>query len=120
VTPIQRNQKWRKANPEKVKAIRRAWLDKNPGYLGPARQAKVDFANNLRSATPCADCLNYFHFVAMDFDHRPGETKVEEVMAMIANSKPMERILTEIAKCDIVCANCHRIRTWRRQPVRFK
>jgi hypothetical protein len=50
----------------------------------------------------------------MDFDHRDPALKVKRVPAMIA-SHGIEGILAEVAKCDIVCANCHRLRTFKRR-----
>jgi hypothetical protein len=49
----------------------------------------------------------------MDFDHRDGEVKRGNVGAKIG-IWGWPRILAEIAKCDLICANCHRIRTARR------
>ena len=49
----------------------------------------------------------------MDFDHRDGTTKVSSVTRLINRS--IEVLLAEVAKCDIVCANCHRIRTFERR-----
>jgi hypothetical protein len=50
----------------------------------------------------------------MDFDHRQGETKRAVVTRMIGRSG-LARIFAEAAKCDIVCANCHRVRTFVRR-----
>lgn len=58
---------------------------------------------------PCADCGLRFHPVCMDFDHRDPSEKVRNISAMVAQN--WETIEIEIAKCDLVCANCHRIRT---------
>ena len=57
---------------------------------------------------PCADCGGRFPSVCMDFDHVRGE-KLFQIGA--ANSRSTENVLAEIAKCDVICANCHRIRT---------
>jgi rRNA-processing protein FCF1 len=46
----------------------------------------------------------------MDFDHRDPTTKRMAVTRMIGRAGTA-RILEEVAKCDIVCANCHRLRT---------
>jgi len=46
----------------------------------------------------------------MDFDHVRGE-KVLSISAMVHKGFSWESILAEIAKCDVVCSNCHRIRT---------
>ena len=42
------------------------------------------------------------------------------VSAMVTRGVAMEMILEEIAKCDLVCANCHRMRTWTRGKTRGK
>ena len=49
----------------------------------------------------------------MDFDHRDPDTKVKAVPRLIFGS--IDRMLAEAAKCDIVCANCHWLRTFRRR-----
>ncbi|MEX0709907.1 MAG: hypothetical protein WD116_01745 [Chloroflexota bacterium] len=59
---------------------------------------------------PCADCGQRFPACAMDFDHRDPESKRYGVTRMIGRAG-VARILVEAAKCDIVCANCHRSRT---------
>jgi len=71
--------------------------------------AKVDALKDV----PCLDCGGCFQPVAMDFDHIRGE-KIATVAQM--RSMPWARALLEIAKCELVCANCHRIRTQQRMP----
>ncbi len=66
-------------------------------------------------ALPCMDCGGYFHFSAMDFDHVRGQKAFN---VGNARSYAKAKILAEIAKCDVVCANCHRIRTYRRDHER--
>lgn len=63
---------------------------------------------------PCSDCGKTFSSVAMDFDHVRG-VKFRMVSTMVNYS--WERVLDEIAKCELVCANCHRIRTKFRKSV---
>jgi len=48
----------------------------------------------------------------MDFDHVRGN-KITEVSALLGFAS-LERLQLEIAKCDLVCANCHRVRTRKR------
>lgn len=48
----------------------------------------------------------------MDFDHRPGTKKNQCVGTLFANHAKDDVIAREVAKCDLICANCHRIRTW--------
>ena len=74
----------------------------------------ADLLDQLRSV-PCADCGERFPQFAMDFDHRDAHQKVRGVSRMINGS--IDRMLAEAAKCDIVCANCHRLRTFQRRQV---
>lgn len=84
-----------------------------PYYLGPNRQALTDWVEGLKSVTPCVDCNTTFPPECMDFDHVVGD-KVAGIAYMISRSYPRDSIVAEMAKCELVCANCHRIRTRRR------
>jgi hypothetical protein len=70
------------------------------------RQFIVDY---LR-AHPCVDC-GEADIVVLEFDHL--RDKVASISQMIRNNE-LARIIEEIAKCDVVCANCHRRRTAQR------
>jgi hypothetical protein len=60
---------------------------------------------------PCVDC-GETNIVVLDFDHRDSATKAHSV-TVLARHKPWPRVLAEIAKCEVRCANCHRRRTAR-------
>lgn len=72
-----------------------------------AVQAKVDSVKRM----PCTDCGGKFPSVAMDFDHVKGE-KRWSIAAGIRLGRQWEEIAAELEKCVLVCANCHRVRTW--------
>ena len=80
-------------------------------------RAHARFLDALRDV-PCADCGGRFPPCAMDFDHREPGTKLATVTRMIGRAA-IVRILAEAAKCDIVCANCHRARTYGRRAAPF-
>lgn len=65
---------------------------------------------------PCADCGKRFPSVAMEFDHLPGHKKLFKISDATNYSK--EKLRAEIAKTEVVCANCHAIRTHRRRLAR--
>ena len=71
-----------------------------------AKQRIRDFLNDAKSV-PCMDCGKSYPPFVMDFDHVRGEKKCD-IARM--SSRSMTAINKEIAKCDVVCANCHRIR----------
>ena len=64
-------------------------------------------------ARPCADCGILYPYYVMDFDHRDGATKSFSLHSVHRVTK--RAIMQEIAKCDVVCANCHRERTHQRR-----
>lgn len=67
------------------------------------------YLRDMKEKTPCVDCkINYPYYV-MDFDHVRGK-KHANVMELVPTLSK-KKIDEEIAKCEIVCSNCHRIRT---------
>ena len=69
----------------------------------------AQYLRDLKTKTPCVDCgINYPYYV-MDFDHVRGQ-KHANVMELVSTLSK-KKIDEEIAKCEIVCSNCHRIRT---------
>lgn len=60
---------------------------------------------------PCADCQKCYPHYVMDFDHRVDEVKLFNLGNSVNMIGSADRITAEIEKCDVVCANCHRIRT---------
>lgn len=65
----------------------------------------------------CADCGYSKWAGALDFDHLPEFTK-SFAIGQNTGSKTWEQLVVEIAKCEVVCANCHRERTDRRRNVK--
>jgi NAD-dependent dihydropyrimidine dehydrogenase PreA subunit len=59
---------------------------------------------------PCHDCGSKFPWYVMEFDHREGERKLDTIATLVARGD-RQAVLTELQKCDLVCANCHKIRT---------
>lgn len=78
------------------------------------RAITIQMVNEAKSK-PCADCGHKYPYYVMDFDHLPGTEKVDGISVMRANGRSRKLILEEIAKCDVVCANCHRERTHQRR-----
>ena len=62
----------------------------------------------IKEASGCVDCGVNNHIV-LDFDHL--RDKKYNVSRMIHDGFSWKAIKREIAKCEVVCANCHRIRT---------
>lgn len=61
---------------------------------------------------PCVDC-GFKRPSALDFDHVRGEKKKNVSQMVTDGNTRWDDILLEIEKCEVRCANCHRIKTAR-------
>ena len=96
---FQYHAKWYKENFEKAKIRIYAYRTEHMVRL------------NALKNVPCVDCGGRFPPECMDFDHVRGK---KLFLVSTARQRSIETSLAEIAKCEVVCANCHRIRTKRR------
>lgn len=82
---------------------------KNNKRRYPSRDLKRGLINDQKN-NPCVECGESFHPWQMDFDHING-VKRFKLSAAPSTSVSVEEISEEIAKCELVCVNCHRVRT---------
>ena len=75
--------------------------------------AKRRLVINKFKDVPCTDCGIRYAWYVMQFDHRDPITKLFYIGRAIVSRK-LEDLVGEVAKCDVVCANCHAIRTYKR------
>lgn len=69
------------------------------------KKAKADLVEAFGGR--CVDCGYSGSVVALEFHHRDASTKSFSIGTA---SVSRERLWAEAAKCDLVCANCHRTR----------
>lgn len=80
------------------------------------RTRNKSLVDEIRSGAVCADCKKSYPPHVMDFDHVEGG-KTANVMDLVYEPASVERLLAEIALCEIVCSNHHRQRTWDRRQA---
>ena len=77
-------------------------------WTSERRKVKKDMIDNIKLTSGCVDCGYSDNTAALDFDHVRGE-KRHNVANMLTLSD--EILLAEIEKCEVRCANCHRVRS---------
>lgn len=130
-------EKWRKLNPDKAKLSQRKndekrkginrynsevrkkwyknktndpkWKEKINNQYNNRRKKIQEFIRNYKLSKGCADCGYNKHHAALEFDHVDGEKEFN-----VCNAKSIKQAKEEIKKCEVVCSNCHRIRTYER------
>ncbi len=70
---------------------------------------------SLKASNQCIDCKKYCDPRIMEFDHI---IKKRHGIGSLASSGSVNSIFKELAKCQTVCANCHRLRTWKRRQFK--
>lgn len=118
MTPFNETQKdGRKRSTTKNAVYKRAHYQRTREKQLVTAKAKTEsrrrLLHSIKITAGCADCGYNAHPVALDFDHRPGEKKLFCVASGLSRS--LKSLFLEIMKCDVVCSNCHRIRTAERR-----
>ena len=118
----ERSRRWRQANPERRRQVSAAYRARNVEKVRAcdresqvrSRAERRAWLDEYKVKAGCADCGYRAHPRALDFDHI-GTDKAGDVGRMMHGRIAWPIILAEIAKCEVVCANCHRIRTYERE-----
>lgn len=104
------------ADKTKQRESQREWRRLHQDYYNQkrreARRRNRIIANGFKNQ-PCADCNQWYPPCVMDFDHVRG-VKEAEIADLVQKATTVDKLILEIMKCEVVCANCHRIRTCKR------
>lgn len=94
------------------------YVANKPAYLDRAKKAREAYQIKMRSFIlaylhdhPCVDCGER-DVVVLQFDHCRG-VKIMSISEMISRCLAERKVLAEIEKCDVRCANCHARKTAR-------
>lgn len=104
----------RRLYPAKIRQLKREEYRRNRDKYIKYNQDKAARNRDLihkAKEIPCMDCGLSFPWYVMEFDHVRG-VKRGNVGGMVALD--LKNLQMELAKCDVVCANCHNIRTYKR------
>lgn len=100
------------------RAWRRKWWVGLPTERKVEKQRKANtrsttlrrYLDNIKMTRGCIDCGFNTHPAALDFDHVRGDKAI-----LVSSCKSRARADAEIAKCEVRCSNCHRIKSWERR-----
>ena len=87
----------------------RPWADQKLAW----QQSRGLWLREMKTGKTCTDCGGSFPPEAMQWDHLPGTVKLGEISSKIRRWST-KLIFEELANCELVCANCHAIRTYKR------
>lgn len=85
----------------------------NRGAMQARYAKRAAILDKIKMDSGCVDCGYRENSQALEFDHLPQFEKLHRVSAFRVSGSE-EQMYAEIAKCEVVCANCHRVRTMSR------
>lgn len=105
---------WRLDNFEKRKKYNEQWKLNNPIKTKEqrirSRERRKRFIKEIKTRLFYIRCGEN-HISCLDFHHRDPTEKDKSVSYLVFSSS-RRKVLEEISKCDVLCANCHRKEHW--------
>lgn len=86
------------------------YLKKSKNRNAELRTKTLEYIGKYLSTHPCVDC-GESDILVLEFDHADRKTKTEEVNKLVRSRGPFNKIVEEVQKCEVRCANCHRRKT---------
>ena len=105
-------------DPAKQRAARRRYYEANKAKVkARAKASTIAMRHKVRrwllaylKTHPCVDC-GETNPVVLEFDHVNGE-KHFNIGEATSRSISLRRVISEVGKCEVRCANCHRIKSY--------
>jgi hypothetical protein len=104
-----KQKEWKRKNYQENK-------DKFKAKLKTLRQSMVEWFADYKSKVCCELC-GFSHPAAIEFHHKNPKDKFKDVAVMVHSSFAKDKILEEMGKCAVLCANCHRITHWEQRQT---
>ena len=102
-------------------AIRKHYYANRDYYIQKTykkRETLRQWVYELKNKTPCTDCKITYPSYVTDFDHIESKGIKLGTVSGLINSGSFRQVQEEISKCEIVCSNCHRERTFKRGKMK--
>lgn len=104
-------EKWREDNADKVKKYKRDYLERNRKVVNKRNKDRIkllrEWLREYKSTLKCAKC-GEDNPATLDFHHLDPSEKELNIGSVISKGWGKDRILKEVEKCVVLCANCHR------------
>lgn len=108
ILQTEHSRKHYEANKQRVK-------DRAIAHRKKTKVINKSFIYDYLSKHPCVDCGNS-NPIVLEFDHVVGKKRAT-ISDMLRQGYSLKSIQEEVAKCEVRCANCHRIITYQRRQI---
>jgi hypothetical protein len=109
------SQDWKDSNADKLRLYRREWYHRNKEKeierIVARKKEMRTWLNEYKSNLACKACGEN-HIGCLEFHHKNSEDKDVAIAIAMQRGYSKKRIMEEMAKCEVLCANCHRKLHW--------
>lgn len=105
--PYKDPEKQKQAQREHYLKYKESYQARNKTY----REKVRGYVREIKESSPCLDCGVKYPYYVMEFDHLHSKTKT---VSWLMSRGTIDQVIEEIEKCELVCSNCHKVRTWQR------
>ena len=106
---MRKSRPYKERDLEAERAYKRAWYhankEKHKATQRTIEQRKREWFREFKKTLKCNRCPEN-HPACLQFHHRNGEEKKGNIASLVVHWSK-ERLLAEISKCEVLCANCH-------------
>ena len=106
------NEVWRETHKEELRKYRRDWYYRNREHAISKINERIDllkkWMKEYKSGLKCEKC-GMSNPLCLVFHHKNPKEKETNLSQAAHNGWSIQRILKEIQKCEVLCANCHLI-----------
>tara|TARA_R100000306_G_C4258682_1_gene84175 strand:- start:114 stop:416 length:303 start_codon:yes stop_codon:yes gene_type:complete len=89
-------------DPQKAREYKKAWHLHNT-------TEKRKWLNEYKKDKPCSRCGETYDPLCLDLHHIDPEKKEATISSLVQGTQKLEKLKEEVAKCEIICAHCHRL-----------
>jgi endonuclease I len=89
-------------DPQRAIEYRKAWQSRNTSK-------KRKWLNEYKKDKPCSHCGETYEPLYLDLHHIDPAKKKANISNLVQGTRSLETLKEEVAKCEIICAHCHRL-----------
>ncbi|SRR6266508_151013 len=112
------DKQFHRANRDSIRERKKNWFQANKEKCNDRNKARRnrlrEFIEQQKMGKQCVRC-GISDPRVLDFHHTEPDSKDFRISEAVKRNRSEKSILDEIAKCECLCANCHRIHHWERR-----
>lgn len=87
-------------------------------YVTKAKMARDKLKELVKKLKIKCNRCSQEHIATLQFHHKDSSKKDFTISTAVGQGWSAKKVITEISKCEVLCANCHMIHHWEEQCLK--